>query len=168
MFGHRVVFAAVLIALICASCAVSPEVEERRRQQEQDIESILSEPIDVEKYGEARRCLRDHEYRSFRALDDRRILFVGLRDKQWLNTLKTRCRDLRYSTALRVKSTLTTTQICRADTFQAGDWFDWPWYQRWPWRWGTTWNSGAICVFGEFQPVTEAQVEAIQRVLRQR
>jgi len=156
----------VLIAFVCASCAVSPEAEERRQRQEEDIQSILSEPIDVEKLGTTKRCLSDHEFRSFRVLDDRRILFIGRhRGRLWLNTLKTRCQDLRFATALRVKGTLSSDRICRSDSFQAGDWFDFPWYRRWPWHWGRTWSTGAICMLGDFQPVTEEQVEAIERVL---
>jgi hypothetical protein len=59
-------------------------------------------------------------------------------------------------------------RICDMDTFAADDWFMWPWYQRWPWYWGTSWSTGMTCSLGKFQPVTEAQVEAIEEVIRSR
>jgi hypothetical protein len=89
--------------LFLASCAVSPEAEERQRAMEEEIEAILSEPL----AGEPERCLADHEYRSFRAIDDRRILFEGRRGELWLNTLRTRCPDLRHSSVLVVRSIYT-------------------------------------------------------------
>jgi hypothetical protein len=51
------------------------------------------------------------------------------------------------------------------DSFEVADWFDWPWYRRWPWHWGGGWGVGMRCTLGEFQPVTRAQVDAIEDVL---
>lgn len=155
--------------LLVASCAVSPEVEQRRKDSEAQIESILSEPLDAEQFGASRRCLSDHEFRSFRALDDRHILFEGRRDRLWINTLRMRCPDLRHASVLRVKSISTmSNRLCDKDSFQAGDWFDWPWYRRWPWHWQSGWGTKAICHLGVFQPVTEGQVAAIERAIRSR
>jgi len=159
------VYLTVAAALLVASCATSPEVESRRQAIQADIESILSEPLDPAEYGDTRRCLADMEYRNFRALDDRHILFEGRRGKQWINTLRSRCPDLRYGHVLVVKS-FTGTRMCELDQFQVGDWFDWPWYRRWPWHWGGNWGTGVPCSLGKFQPVTEAQVAEIEAVLR--
>jgi hypothetical protein len=153
-------------ALLCTSCAISPEAQERRQAVEEDIEAILSEPLDVEQYGETQRCLAAREYRDFRAIDDQRILFESRRGKLWLNTLRMRCPDLRHATVLRVRSISTVGRICDMDTFEAGDWFTWPWYRRWPWHWGTRWGTGMTCSLGKFQPVTAAQVEAIEAALK--
>lgn len=155
-------------ALLCTSCAVSPETQERRQAVEEKIEAILSVALDAEEYGKTQRCLSDHEYRDFRALDDRRILFEGRRGEFWLNTLRMRCSDLEHATVLRVRSISSIGRICEMDTFVAGDWFAWPWYRRWPWHWGTYWGSGMTCTLGEFQPVTEAQVKAIEDVIESR
>ena len=51
--------------------------------------------------------------------------------------------------------------MCEMDRFHVADWFDWPWYSRWPWDWGT-WTTGQMCMLGEFQPVTKAQVDEIE------
>lgn len=153
--------------LLFASCATSPEAESRRKAIEADIESILSEPLDPAEFGETKRCLADREYDNFRALDDNHLLFESRRGKQWINTLRTRCPDLRFGTALRVKS-YSWSRICDMDRFQVGDWFDWPWYRRWPWDWNSSWGMDMHCALGKFQPVTEDQVAEIEAVLRSR
>lgn len=148
-------------ALLAAGCATSPDVESRRQAIDADIDDILSAPLDPAEFGETKRCLSDNEYRNFRALDDRHILFEGRRGKLWINTLRTRCPDLKYGTVLRVK-TFTGSRMCDMDRFEVGDWFDWPWYRRWPWQWGGGWDTGMTCSLGKFQPVTEAQVSEIE------
>lgn len=155
----------VAILLVLTGCAVSPEVEARRQEREAIINEILSQPLDPAEFGETERCLHERDYRNFRALDERRMLFEGRRGKLWINTLRHRCPDLRYGTVLRVKS-FSFGRICDMDTFQVGDWFDWPWYRRWPWHWGSGWGSGATCSLGKFQPVTESQVGEIEALLK--
>jgi hypothetical protein len=161
------IFIACGVTLLLAGCAVSPEAESRRQAIEEDIAIILSVQLDPAEFGETKRCLADQEYRSFRALDDRRILFEGRRGKQWINTLRMRCPDLRYGDVLVVRS-FSSRRMCDMDSFQVADWFDWPWYRRWPWYWGGGWGTGARCSLGKFQPVTEAQVEEIEALLERR
>ena len=48
------------------------------------------------------------------------------------------------------------------------DWFAWPWYRRWPWRWGMNYGVGMRCTLGKFQPVSQAQVDDIEAVIRSR
>ncbi len=164
----RIPMAILVVTLLCAGCAVNPEVEARRLATEAEIDAILSEPLDEETYGKVQRCLSDHEYRNFRVLDDKRMIFEGRRGKLWINTLRSRCPDLRHGTVLRVRSYSPMGRICALDTFAVDDWFTWPWYRRWPWHWGTAWSSGATCMLGNFQPVTEAQVDAIKELIRSR
>jgi hypothetical protein len=163
-----VVLAVLSTALFCTSCAVSPGTQERHRAVEAEIEAILSEPLDAEQYGRTQRCLSHHEYRDFRAIDERRIVFEGRRGRLWLNTLCTRCPDLRHATVLRVRSMSSMGRICEMDTFVAGDWFTWPWYRRWPWYWGTAWGTGMTCSLGKFQPVTKVQVATIEDAIGSR
>lgn len=165
--SKQLAFAALVAALLLSGCATSPEAEARRETMERDIAEILSVPLDAAEHGKTKRCLSDAEYRGFRVIDDRRILFRGSRNRLWLNTLRTRCSDLRFSTMLRVKS-LSWGRICDTDTFYAGDWFDWPWYRRWPWHWGSSWGTEIPCRLGKFQPVTEDQVAEIEDVLQRR
>jgi hypothetical protein len=141
--------------------------ESRRQAVEADIAAILSIPLDPSEYGTPKRCLRDMDFRTFRALDDRRILFEGRRGQLWINTLRMRCPDLRFGDVLIVKS-FSGGRLCDMDTFQVADWFDWPWYRRWPWHWGGSWGMGARCSLGVFQPVTEGQVAEIEAVLKGR
>lgn len=152
-------------ALLCMGCATSPEVDSRRQAIAADIEEILSQPHDEAGFGESERCLAENKYRNFRALDDRHILFEGRNDRAWISTLKTRCTDLMYGDALRVKS-FSATRICSGDHFVVSNLFDWPWYSRWPWHWGSSWGTGIGCTFGEFQPVTQEQIGEIEAVLR--
>ena len=155
------------VALLWAGCAVSPEEASRRDAMEADIAAILSIQLDPSEYGTTKRCLSDLDFRTFRALDDKRILFVGRHDRLWLNTLKSRCFDLRYGDVLVVRS-FSSMRMCEMDTFQVADWFDWPWYRRWPWHWGGDWGMGPRCTLGKFQPVTADQVAEIEAVLRAR
>ena len=154
------------VTVICVGCATTPELAEQRRTQELTVEKILSEPLDESAYGKTKRCLRSNEYRSFRVLDDRHILFSGSRGRMWLNVLPHRCSDLRHATTLAIKSVPIGSRICALDTFKAGDWFEWPWYRRWPWRWGTSWDAKMSCSLSEFQPVTQTQVAAIDQALK--
>ncbi len=132
---------------------------------EADIDAILSVQFDPAKYGETRRCLADREYRSFRPLGDRHILFDGSRGRLWINILQHRCSDLRYGDVVVVRP-FGGMRMCQMDQFQVADWFDWPWYRRWPWHWGPSWGTGIRRALGEFQPVTAEQVAEIEAVLQ--
>ena len=157
-------FGALVSTLLLTGCATSPEYEQRRKDVEADIDEILSLELDPAEFGETKRCLSDSQYRRFRPLGDRHILFEGRRGKLWINTLRSRCYDLRHGDILVVKS-FTGSRMCDMDSFQVADWFDWPWYRRWPWHWGGTWSTGARCSLGKFQPVLESQVEEIEALL---
>jgi len=157
-----------LAALCSTGCAGSTPAQEPGRDTDQVIAAILSVDPDEARYGETKRCLSDVDFRNFRALDDQHILFEGRHDELWVNTLRMHCPDLRYATALRVRSYGSISRICDGDGFLAGDWFDWPWYRRWPWHWGATWYSGVPCALGKFQPVTADQVAAIEAAVRAR
>jgi len=151
--------------LLLTGCAISPEAEEARQQRAADIQEILNYELNPAEYGETMRCLADREYRSFKALDNQMILFYGRGDKQWINTLRTSCMDLRWGEVLAIES-FSAHRICDMDKFAVGDWFDWPWYRRWPWNWGRGWGTGMTCTFGKFQPVTMDQVAEIEAALK--
>lgn len=163
--GLKRCFLSTVAVLLIAGCAVSPEVEERRAAIDASIEEILSQPIDVDTYGEAKRCLSNAEFRSYRALNNRTMLFVGRRGKQWINRLRTSCFDLDRGDVLITRS-FSSSRICERDTFDVADWFSWPWYRRYPWQWGIGLGSGS-CMLGEFRPVTEEQVREIEAVLEE-
>lgn len=161
------IFLASAAALLCTACATSPLDEERRRAQEADIAEVLSTPLDPAEFGETKRCLSDREYRGFRVLDSRRILFEGRQGRLWLNTLRSPCHDLRHGSALVVRQ-FSATRMCDKDRFNATDWFSWPWYRRSPGSWWQDWGSGVSCSLGEFQPVTAEQVAEIEAILEAR
>jgi len=155
----------VVAALLFVSCANSPERQRQREAKQADIAAILSVKLDPAVFGERKRCLADHEYQSFRPLDDRHVLFVGRGDKLWINTLRTSCMDFHRGDILIVQP-FSPTQLCDADHFEATDWFSWPWYRRLPWHSHQHWGSGPTCVLGTFQPVTKAQVTEIEAIIR--
>lgn len=157
----------LVTAFVCAACATSPVDEQRRAAMEARINDILSQPLDPAVYGETKRCLADAEYRGYRILDNRRILFYGSRDRQWINTLRASCFELRHADFLVIRQ-FSPMRLCETDTFTPADWFDWPWYRRWPWHWGTPWWTGGSCMLGKFQPVTDAQLAEIEALLRAR
>ncbi len=153
------------LLLLFAGCATSPDVVTRQQIAEAKINAILSVQLDPAEYGETKRCLADREYHNFSVLDDRHILFEGLRGKLWVNTLRSSCPDLRHGSLIRVKS-FSWSRICDTDSFQVGDWFDRTWYRSWPWHWGS--GMGMQCSLGRFQPVTKDQVEEIRAALKSR
>lgn len=154
-------------ALLCAACASSAVDEERRRAREADIADVLNLPLDPAEYGENKRCLSDREFRTFRALDDKRILFEGRHGRLWLNTLRAPCPDLRHGSALVVRR-YTGTRMCSMDSFTVTDWFEWPWYRRSLGSWWRDWGTGPTCTLGEFRPVTAEQVAEIEAILESR
>lgn len=161
------VYAVCTAALLCTGCATSPEAQDRREAMAADIAEILSLPLDPAEYGTTKRCLSDHEYFSYRPLGDKHLLFEGRGDRLWVNTLRMACPDLRYGDVLVVRK-FSGSRLCDADTFEVADWFSWPWYRRWPWHWGTNWGIGTRCALGKFQPVTQAQVNEIEALLKSR
>ena len=165
--NNQVAMVAMFAVVLLAGCAVSPEAEEQRRLMEEEISSILAEPLDEQTYGTAKRCLSDAEYHHLRIIDDRRILFEGRGDRLWLNTLRSRCPDLRHYSVI-ITRPISPSRMCEMDLFYVSDWFSWPWYRRWPWYWGWGWGASASCMLGEFQPVTEDQVERIEEAIKRR
>jgi Family of unknown function (DUF6491) len=164
----RVSVLPMLTAALClAGCATSPMEEQRAKEVEADIDEILSLPLDEQQYGSTRNCLSQAEFRNFRPLDEEHILFQGSRNRLWINTLRTRCGDLRYGDVLTVRH-FSGSQLCDADRFTTTDWFEWPWYRRSPQYWGATWGTGMQCVLGKFQPVTPDQVAEIDALLKVR
>ncbi|MDJ0758202.1 MAG: DUF6491 family protein [Woeseiaceae bacterium] len=151
-------------ALLTTGCAVSPEAEERRQAIDASIAEILSQPIDVDTYAEPRRCLSSRDFRSYRALNNQYMLFVGRRGQQWVNRLRSSCFDLDRGDVLITRS-LSSNRICERDTFEVADWFSWPWYRRYPWQWGIGLGAGGSCMLGEFHPVTDEQVREIEAVI---
>lgn len=136
------------MTLLVAGCAGAPTQEEAEEHR-QAVEDILSGPMASEEYGEAQRCLPTYSYRSVEILDDRHVLFEGSGDKAWLNTLRNRCVGLRPNATLEFE--LRNNRVCELDTFQAVDNFFMFWQQ-----------SSGTCVLGDFQPVSQEQVEALE------
>ena len=153
--------------LFLAGCATSPADEQRMKEIDADITEILALPLDEQQYGKTRNCLSQGDYNNFRPLDENRILFEGTRNRQWVNTLRIRCPDLRYGNVLVVRRAM-GSQLCDGDRFSATEWFEWPWYRRAPWEWGATWSTGGQCVLGDFQPVTKDQVAEIESLIKKR
>lgn len=156
-----------IASLLIASCATSPEAESQRLQKQASIAEILSQPLDPAEYGEIKRCLSETEYRGYRALGERHLLFKGRGDRLWINTLRAPCPDLRHGDYLIIRR-FSPSRMCDMDTFEVAEWFEWPWYRRWPWRWSADWGVGMRCTLGKFQPATQAQVDEIEAVIRSR
>lgn len=172
MIGNRIGLrrlALALTALAVGACASGPEIEEikaRQKRADEQIAAILVAPqADGSDAPEPERCIRSMDWRNYRALDDRYLVFEGSRDRLWLNVLPMRCPDLRFSHVLAVRSVGSVNRICQSDTFRATDWFTYPWYRRWPWQWSRAWDTGAICAFGRFYPITERKLDAIEEAI---
>ena len=150
------------IVSLAAGCASTPEDAVRREAIDEDILEILS--LSLGEDVKPLRCLSDVQYRGIRPLDEKHLLFTGKGGKLWVNVLRHRCHDLKHGSVLRVRSH-SFSHICSTDRFAVDDWFQLPWYSRWPWQWGAS-GTGMSCTLGQFYPVTEAQVEEIEAVIR--
>ncbi len=140
-----------------AGCATSPEDERRRLDMEADIDDILTYELDPAEYGEPKTCLSAHEYRSFRPLGNRHLLFEGRNEKQWVNVLRGRCPGLHKDSKFIMRPNV-SNRVCDKDQFDIADHID-------PY---TLSGKGPTCVLGEFKPVTAAQVEEIENRLEMR
>ncbi len=141
----------IFSTLLIAGCASTPEAEQAQQEREEDIATILSEPLDPSEYGETKRCLAGHEYRDFAIIDDRRIVFKGSGNRLWLNELRARCPDLRRADALAFRARTMSERICELDSFVASDWMGSP-----------SRRSGMRCTLGAFQPISEVQMQALR------
>lgn len=145
------------LCLAIGGCAATPA--EERAEENEALEDILSQPLDRDEYATPRRCISQYAYRDFEPVGDRYVLFEGPGDKLWLNELRGHCPGLRHATALAFENR--GNQICDLDRFKITDLFAWARFRRWPWEW----VEGIPCTLGKFQPVTPAQVEAIEAAL---
>lgn len=146
-------------AVLVAACASAPAPEDRAKVEE-DLATILSQPLDGEAYGEPRRCISSFSARDYSAIGNRFLVFDGPGDTLWLNELRGHCPGLSSGSALAFRQQ--GTQLCELDRFKVTDLFVWPRYQRWPWEW----LEGIPCTLGRFQPVSSQQVEALRAALR--
>ncbi len=158
MHTRRLAVCLVIASLLTAAgCATSPEDEARRKEMEADIDEILAFELDPAEVGEPRNCLSENEFRRYRALGNRHLLFEGQRGKLWVNVLRGRCTSLDNDGVFIMKPGL-SGRLCDLDRFNVVPRFESVSGAR----------SAAGCVLGEFKPVTEAQVKEIEARLEMR
>ena len=145
------------LAFIVTGCAGTEEIEERRTEINADIEEILTLTLESEDFGEPTRCITEAQYRNFKLLGDRYMLFEGSRDRLWINTLRGRCVDYHRGDVL-ITRPFSARRLCDGDRFEVADWFELP-------RSVGRLPAGPTCSFGEFQPVSQGQVDEIEALL---
>ncbi len=155
--GRFLICTIVASFLALAGCATSPLDEQKRQEMEADIDDILSYELDPLEYGETRNCLSENDYRSYRALGQRHLLFEGRHGKLWVNVLRGRCPGL-GDDSLFIMKPKHGTRLCENDWFNVTDRF----------RSLSSADTAPTCVLGEFKPVTEAQVKEIKARLAMR
>jgi hypothetical protein len=124
---------------------------------EADIDDILSYELDPAEYGEPGNCLSEAEYRSYRALGKRHLLFSGRQGKLWVNVLRGRCLRLSDDSVFIMRSSQ-GGRLCAMDRFNVVDRSD-PLARA---------DTSPMCILGEFKPVTEDQVKEIEDRLEMR
>jgi hypothetical protein len=155
--GKLIVCAMIASLLALAGCATSPEDEQRRKDMEADVDDILSYELDPLEYGKPKTCLSDHEYRSYRALGKRHLLFRGRQGRLWVNVLRGRCSGL-YDDSVFIMKPNMPGRLCDTDRFEVVDRLNSL----------SDINAAAQCALGEFKPVTAAQVKEIENRLEMR
>jgi uncharacterized protein DUF6491 len=147
------------ILMIFQGCATNPEAARAAEERAQNVDQILTQASD---YAQAKRCLGPNQYRSIRVLDDQHILFEGRKDQMWVNTLPIRCPGLRRNSTLVIERATGFGSLCKMDSISVYEWFDGPWYSRMPWRW----SNSPRCGLGEFQPITPAQLQSLEKAIK--
>ena len=160
MANTRTTIGFVAAVLALAACATSPEDEQRRLDMEADIDEILSYELDETEVGVPSACLSEYQFRSYRALGDRHILFEGRKDKQWVNILRGRCSGLDDG-GFFIMNQSTSGRLCDKDRFEVGDRLDLSATRGFA-------GLGPSCVLGEFRPVVKAQLKEIEERLEAR
>ena len=158
MDAARLASCAIITALLAITGCANSALEERKRaEMEADIDDILSHELDPAEYGEPKSCLRDTEYRSYRALGQRHLLFDGRQNRLWVNMLRGRCFGLDDNVTFIVEPNV-GGRLCDKDRFSVVD------------RSGSLSRASTAptCSLGEFRPVTEAQVKEIEERLKMR
>ena len=140
--------------IFLGGCASSPDAEERRMHMEADIDEIVAYPLDESEVGTPKRCLTNSDYRRYRALGDRHVLFEGRGEKMWVNVLRGRCIEMRRAEVFVIEPT-SDGRICDMDRFGVMR------------RDLMHVNEAALsstrgCTFGEFKPILPVQVEEIE------
>lgn len=148
--------ASISLVAACATPETSALAESQKQAVESDIDEIMQYPVDATEVGEPKRCLSEGNYRSYRALGERHLLFEGRRGKQWINVLRGRCRNLDRGDFYIMKPS-SGRQLCNSDQFEVVD--------RLNSRSLGNMSTGVTCSLGEFKPVTRAQVEEIEKRL---
>jgi hypothetical protein len=143
--------------LAAAGCATSPEDEARRKEMEADVDEILAYELDPAEVGEPRNCLSNNDFRSYRALGNRHLLFEGQQGRLWVNVLRGRCSGLDDDSVFIMMPSM-PGRLCEFDRFNVVDRFESL----------SSARSAPVCVLGEFKPVTEAQVKEVEDRLEMR
>ena len=151
-FGQCAIVATLLALTACAS---SPVDVQRRVDMEADIDEIMSYELDETEFGAPKNCLSKHEYRSLRALGDRHILFEGRNDKQWVNVLRGRCAGLRENSTFIMKPAM-SGRTCDKDRFDVVE------------QSASFVTQGSMCLLGQFKPVSEGQLQELEKRLEMR
>ena len=153
----RTLLLASTLAFVVTGCAGTEEIAERRAAINADIDEILSLTLESEDFGEPERCISETQYRNFKPLGDRHMLFEGSRDRLWVNTLRGRCFDYRDGDVL-ITRPFSARRLCDGDRFELAEWFDLP-------RSVGRLPTGPSCSFGKFQPVSRGQIDEIEALL---
>lgn len=152
MNSTRILICSITAALLAlGGCATAAEEQRKRQEMEADIDDILSLELDPAEYGEPKNCLSDSEYRSYRALGKRHLLFQGRKDKLWVNVLRGRCPNLDEDSTFIITPNM-SGRLCDTDRFRVVDRLDSL----------SRASTAPTCVLGEFKPVTEDQVTEIE------
>ena len=109
---------------------------------------ILDNPLQESDYARAERCLFPRTYEAVEILDKRHLLFVGFRDKMWLNQLRVECVGLRKDSVLIFEAH--EPSLCDMDSFHSAP------------RGAMSGEFGAHCTLGHFEPITPAQADQLR------
>jgi hypothetical protein len=130
----------------------SAEQDDQELTVEERLDALLAETISREDYGETRRCLSRHEYRSVEILNNEYLLFRKS-DRYWLNKLKMRCSRLAHNMILTFNPR-GSSNTCANDHVWITDRFD---LQRGFTPSGMPVASQGSCILGSFEEIAPEQ-----------
>ncbi|MEZ5598952.1 MAG: DUF6491 family protein [Pseudomonadales bacterium] len=140
----------LMAAVIAAGCAGKPA-----EPPAQTFEEVLSSTLTEDDYGKSARCIAMTDYDAIRVLDSKHLLFEGLGNRNWLNTLRMDCPGLRKNATLRIDAR--SSRLCNLDSVTGVEvrrfWMD---------------RISATCSLGNFVPVTDEQAKFMKAEAKRR
>ena len=103
----------ILLASACLAAGCAAEGDERVDMAANDEASLAAQLEGFEPAGAPVQCVNTRDLQGNRSAGETAIIFTGTAGRKWVNRPAAGCPDLRFSRALRTRTT--STRLCSGD-----------------------------------------------------